>query len=53
MKTKEYRKIQLDRIKKNDVYGVNVKFMDAETGETNWMSLTNEEFELLKNLLTK
>lgn len=53
MKTREYRQIQFDRIKEEYLeYKTKVKFIKPN-GETNWLDITNEEFEAIKDLLIK
>jgi hypothetical protein len=53
-KTKQYRNIQLDRIDMNPDFKSKLKIRGGEwgDGETNWLNITNEEFEQIKAILT-
>jgi hypothetical protein len=50
--TKNYRVSQLERITPQSVYAIRIKISSA-TGDTNFLSITNEEFEKIKEILTK
>jgi len=50
---KDYRKSQFDKIKEEYIeYKTKVKFIKPN-GEKHWMDITNEEFNKIKDILTK
>lgn len=51
--TKDYRVAQFDKIKEEYLeYKTKIKLIKPN-GETHWMDITNEEFDKIKNILTK
>ena len=48
--TKNYRMSQLKIITPQSVYAIRIKISSA-TGDTNFLSVTNEEFEKIKEIL--
>tara|TARA_R110001632_G_scaffold189854_1_gene310402 strand:- start:833 stop:1030 length:198 start_codon:yes stop_codon:yes gene_type:complete len=62
MKTKQYREKQVGKIKIDgyklaqnevDYYKVGIKFWDYENHSTNHLSITNKEFNQIKEILFK
>ena len=53
-KTRDYRAIQFDRVKKNDNWKASLKIKGGEwgDGETVWLNVTNEEVGQIRAILT-
>ena len=50
--TKKYHEAQFGRIVKSDIYSPHIKIRDGKDGETNWMSITNDQLNKIKAILT-
>ena len=53
LETRQYRLAQFERL--DDVvtpYETTIKFIKPDGGETNWMNITEEEFDKIKIALT-
>lgn len=50
-KKSSYRTGQIHKIKKHAIYHIKIKFYDTG-GNTNYLDITNSEFDKIKNILT-
>jgi hypothetical protein len=53
MERKEYRVGQLKNIKLDPIYKIGIKFWGFDGENTNTLSITNEEFNQIKEILLK
>ena len=55
MSTAEYRAQQIDKLKADETEGFRpaVKFLGGAEGETNWMTITDNELAEIRHILTR